>query len=625
MNAPHPARAHRLARAHFDVLAAGGGGIATITELRSMQLSKRILLVYAVAEVARTKAPGVCAAAGLDEAQAVLAACYRASPEPVAEVLRYPSVGAWAMQCLRQLVAPDDGSPDLPRLAADLGHFGALAAAAAVRAGVSFETTVRVRESAVMLPTLGLVRVEAPDGWARARGSGGTGRVEILHGGATATVTAPTAAERPPEPVGQAEADGRWLPLRRLRSTANDQRIDLALDDIDPFRGFAGLPPAGRVPTGAVAAWQDRLNEAWAVLVGHDRDQADAIAASARCLVPLEAGPERWKVSATSADSSGAFGLTTPEDGLSLAVTLVHEFQHTKLLALIDVVELCEPGDEVHYAPWRPDPRPVSGLLHGAYAYLGVTDFWRRYRSAARGAPARLAQFEFARWQAALRRTLPVLRTSRLLTALGAEFVAGMAASSEAWSDEQVPPAALALAQDIGAVHRIRWRLRNLRPDVARVTAAAEAWLAARSNPDTGPMPLTVVGAPRGEPPEPHVELAHLRLLDPARFDALVENPAELATALREASRADLLLVAMDYAGAARAYQSDVARAPDRVEPWTGLAVAHRRLAVPEQRVLVSSPEVVLAVHRRIRELGGADARPEALSAWLTAAGRRPT
>ena len=136
------------------------------------------------------------------------------------------------MQCLRQLLAPDDGSPDMPRLSADLGHFGALAAAAAVRAGVSFETTVRVRESAVMLPTLGLARVEAPDGWARARGSGGTGRVEIVRGGAAATVTAitPAAAERPPEPGGPgdpAEADARWLPLRRLRSTVNDQRIPL--------------------------------------------------------------------------------------------------------------------------------------------------------------------------------------------------------------------------------------------------------------------------------------------------------------------------------------------------------------------------------------------------------------
>ncbi len=33
---------------------------------------------------------------------------------------------------------------------------------------------------------------------------------------------------------------------------------------------------------------------------------------------------------------------------------------------------------ETYYAPWRPDPRPAHGLLQGAYAYLGVTEFWQR-------------------------------------------------------------------------------------------------------------------------------------------------------------------------------------------------------------------------------------------------------
>jgi hypothetical protein len=33
-----------------------------------------------------------------------------------------------------------------------------------------------------------------------------------------------------------------------------------------------------------------------------------------------------------------------------------------------------------YYVPWRDDPRPISGLLQGAYAYLGVTGFWRTRR-----------------------------------------------------------------------------------------------------------------------------------------------------------------------------------------------------------------------------------------------------
>jgi hypothetical protein len=32
------------------------------------------------------------------------------------------------------------------------------------------------------------------------------------------------------------------------------------------------------------------------------------------------------------------------------------------------------------YAPWRSGPRPLNGLLQGAYAFLGVSGFWRQQR-----------------------------------------------------------------------------------------------------------------------------------------------------------------------------------------------------------------------------------------------------
>jgi HEXXH motif-containing protein len=626
LNASHSPPAHWLARAHFDALAAGGGSPATVTALRSTQLSKRILLVHAVAETARTRTPRSYAAAGCREALAVLTASHRAAPDAVAEVLLYPQVGAWAMRCLRRLSGPAADSGAMA-VEADLGHFGAVAAAAAVRAGQPFETTVRVRAAAVVVPTFGLVRVGARDGWARARGSGDAGRIEIIaDGGVTVTVTASRCAVRPAEEAGRADlahADGDpgWLPLRRLRSTVDGHPIDLAIDDLDQFRGFGGLSSAGRLTAGEAAEWQDRLDDAWTVLVHHDRNGADALAAGLSCLVPLDAGAGRRRVNATSADSVGAVGLTPPDDGLGLAVTFVHEFQHTKLLALLDVLELCGWGGDLHYSPWRSDPRPVSGLFQGAYAYLGVTAFWRDYRLTVPGARARLAHFEFARWREALRRTLGVLRASRMMTELGTEFLAGMAARSSGWSDEPVPAIAGDLALDVGTVHWTSWRLRNLRPDPARVAVAAEAWLADRPNPHSRLVPATVMPAPRGGLPEPHLELAHLRLLDPERFGGLGEEPGRLAGTVPDASWADYLLVTGDYAAAMRAYRAELARSPDLPGAWTGLAISHRRLRTPDQRVLVSNPEVVRAVHRQVRDLGDTGARPEAVAAWLAAAG----
>ena len=60
-----------------------------------------------------------------------------------------------------------------------------------------------------------------------------------------------------------------------------------------------------------------------------------------------------------------------------LASVLVHECQHAKLNAVLDLIPLSRPDQARYYAPWREDPRPLGGLLHGAYAYLGVSDFWR--------------------------------------------------------------------------------------------------------------------------------------------------------------------------------------------------------------------------------------------------------
>lgn len=31
-----------------------------------------------------------------------------------------------------------------------------------------------------------------------------------------------------------------------------------------------------------------------------------------------------------------------------------------------------------YYAPWREDPRPISGLLQRTYAFLEVSAFWQR-------------------------------------------------------------------------------------------------------------------------------------------------------------------------------------------------------------------------------------------------------
>ncbi|MDT3444368.1 MULTISPECIES: HEXXH motif domain-containing protein [unclassified Pseudofrankia] len=597
---------HRLFRADFDALAAGGGGPSTLAALWKMQLSRRILLVHTVAEVAQEHAPEVFVAGRFAEALAVLAETRRAVPDAVADVLLNPQIGGWIMRCLRTMLDP---AGERSSAESDLGHFGAVVAAAAWRAGLPFETTIRVSHGSVMIPTVGLIRTEMLDGWGRAHadGSGETLRISVGD---------ETVASDEMGPV----AGSRWLPLRQLRCVVDGRSLEIALDDVDPFRGFAGLRNADRLTSTEAAVWKARLDEAWELLVRYLPDHAEAIAAGVRCLVPLDPGPEKRKLSATSTDAPGAVGMIPPTDGLDLAVTLVHELQHTKLAVLQDAVRLCGSDDELHYAPWRYDPRPLTGMFQGVYAYLGLTEFWGVYRQAAEGPGAQLAHFEFARWREAVRRVIRWLHESSLLTALGRDFLVGMRTSIERWCAEAVPALPLALARVASAEHWTSWRLRNIHPDQTWIAAAADAWLAGQPGPDGRTAPATVRRGRRGKATEPHLELAYLRLREPDRFDALRRDLGKrdaLAAALPGATVADVLLVAGDHVAATRAYQREITRTPERIEAWTGLAIAHRGLRTAGQPLLVARPETVRALHLYIGERTGTGPDPEALAGWL--------
>jgi HEXXH motif-containing protein len=151
--------------------------------------------------------------------------------------------------------------------------------------------------------------------------------------------------------------------------------------------------------------------------------------------------------------------MSQPPDPCTLAVTLTHELQHIKLSALLDVITLTRPDDgRRFYAPWRDDPRPVDALLQGAYAFLGVSGFWRRQRFQEDGAARIRAHAEYARWRAATALATGTLRSSGSLTWPGMEFVQGMARTLKTWMSEPVPEKARALAWQQDEQHRDRWQ-----------------------------------------------------------------------------------------------------------------------------------------------------------------------
>jgi uncharacterized protein len=105
---------------------------------------------------------------------------------------------------------------------------------------------------------------------------------------------------------------------------------------------------------------------------------AAALDGGLRAVVPLAPDPARPLRSATARHAFGAVAVTPHPDPETMAVLLVHEWQHAKLGAVLDRYDLVAPGHSPRITvPWRPDPRPPEGVLQGVYAHLAVTQVWR--------------------------------------------------------------------------------------------------------------------------------------------------------------------------------------------------------------------------------------------------------
>ncbi|MFB9239118.1 HEXXH motif-containing putative peptide modification protein [Plantactinospora siamensis] len=600
---------HRLPAADFADLARGQGGVDTINRLRTAQLSRRLLGLRVLLDLARS--------AECEGWYATLAVAQDRHPPAVLDVLAAPHTGAWIAATLRALRA---GRP----VTGELGYLGALAVVAAAAAGLPAEVVVPVHEGAVMLPRHGRVAVPGR-AQLRLRSADGALWVDDRRvptgspGGVRTDAGSPAGAGA--GPVGHERADDGmpgWQPLRTIAATAAGLTVRLCLDDLDPYRNCGQRAAAERLDAAAVAGWQRLLDEAWPILVESHRGYAEAIAAGLTTVVPLRAVRADQGMNVTSNDAFGAMSLTRPADALGLALALVHEFQHAKLWALLDIERLHDDDDEPrYYAPWRDDPRPLGGLLHGVYAFLAVTDFWRVQRHHLRGGAAAAADREFARWRALVYEAHRGLAASTSFTPAGRRFLDGMRETLTGFRTVPVPAAAETAAGVSAADHRIGWRLRNVRPDPGRIAGLAADWLAGRASAGE-PVPTRI--APASDDRlfrTGRQDLDRLRLTRPARFREVCADPRLLPEVAPEACAADLAFVRGDHAAAVGGYLAMIAEAPDRVAAWAGLALAAPRPPAPAVRALTECPEVVYAVHLAVRAAGAAPPDPLALAAWL--------
>ncbi|GAA0497980.1 hypothetical protein Ade02nite_53510 [Paractinoplanes deccanensis] len=372
----------------FERLAHGYGDAAAVALLAEAELAVNRALVSEIL--------GETASGG-----ELLAELERAAPADFDAVLGHPFVRAWAVSCLDG----KDAEPD---------RTAAIAAAVAVRAGVRADVQVHTHDGLLHLPTVGVfeapaeqVHVTTGPAWCVLRWPGG--RAEVPAGGGAGHVPGWHPA--------------RWVLLDGVR---------VQLEDADPYRDRLEFAAAGRLGAAAERDWADLLAGAWEQVGLDAPEQAAGMRRGLRAIVPLAPARDGTLRSATSRHAFGALGVAHTPDPAAAAVLLVHEFQHTKLGAVLDLIDLVPEeaaGDRLTVG-WRPDPRPVEAALQGAYAHLGVADVWR-HRAERDGDPAGRTLFrKYRDWTA---EAIDDLLTGDRLTPAGTRFVAHMAATVHGW------------------------------------------------------------------------------------------------------------------------------------------------------------------------------------------------
>ncbi|MFI6373406.1 HEXXH motif domain-containing protein [Streptomyces sp. NPDC050546] len=516
----------------FAELAAGGGSATAVAFLERAERARRLLLLRTLLGHLDALPTPLTPVA---EAWRVLKEAAEASPEPVERLLLAPATGGWISHMLRRVHGTATGPP----LWAEAGHLCALAIAASLHAGTETALDVPLTSGRLPVPGLGMVRLpDAQEGLAvgRAMTAGGELTVE---GPGSAAGTVRVACRPLRQRAGAAGAgaeEGRWLPLRALTHTGPDGAapVTVVLEDLDPYRDLDDHLPPDRLDEDEAREWQRLFGEAVRILARPGAPGPGRVdLAMIRAIVPFgrtavsPPPPPFVQVSASSGDSFGGMLVVRPASALALAETLVHELQHSKLAALLHLFPLLDDDRaERYYAPWRTDPRHLTGLLHGAYAFTGVAGFWRDRLAGAEGAEAvERAAYFFALRRLQSRLAVRTLLTSGRLTRQGRALASGLARTLDGWLREPVPPAALSRARAAAVLHRTEWRLRNVAPPSSGAGNP-------RFRPDRTPWPDVRTHTFATRPAEPRTADEHLAAGDAAaalaRYaDQLAADPAE--------------------------------------------------------------------------------------------------
>jgi len=304
-------------------------------------------------------------------------------------------------------------------------------------------------------------------------------------------------------------------------------------------------------------------------------------------VVPVLSPADQVQISSTSDDTIGSLRASLVEDPALMAESFIHEVQHARLHALgaIDDVISGPTAAPRFYSPWREDPRPLAGVLHGAIAFAGVAWWWAQCHGAAMMAGRQKECAVHAHRRAAqVARATDTLRDHAELTPMGQQIlgeVEGLVAAARS-----VPiPAAQRKSLEVEVADRARaWSKQQpassppLKGPSPRPSSTASERLVGALGLRGVPLP-NVASAQVARRDHTVDVMGSVAVRDPKRWrelkHAIDRLPLDETSSLLRAGKA---YVDGDFVAAATAYHRLLERRPSDIDLWNGLASALRSM-----------------------------------------------
>lgn len=259
----------------------------------------------------------------------------------------------------------------------DLGRF-LVSAALVGRCAITVEC--RVQDGWLRLPGLGVgIRID-----------GATSvRVEVF-GGAARTVRIESGMVFDVEGfLGPRETEYLSRDFMEVLPCVTAGNRTILLDPRDPYfrkgwvlkQSFPGSLMARELTNEDFPLWFTTLSETFAFLRDVWPEIASGISTALRTIVPVASPAPGRSISCAAPCFSGAI-ITSLDSPVYMAESLIHEFSHNVLYAVMDQYGILAadcPQDAAYYSPWRQDARPLAGVLHAVYVFERVAEYYFRF------------------------------------------------------------------------------------------------------------------------------------------------------------------------------------------------------------------------------------------------------